>query len=106
MNKSEILEKSRAQKEDEGMLYIEDRGRRYGEIGFCSVFIVIMFFNLFTKQNNFVPYSMIFAYLSAQAYGKYRLMKSNAYKATIILAAIASLLFLVCYILEVLGIAA
>ncbi|MCI2056491.1 MAG: DUF6442 family protein [Oscillibacter sp.] len=104
MDKNEILKKSREAKEDEGVAYTEDRGRRYGVIGFCSVFIVIMLFNLFTGQNNFVPYSMFFAYMAAEAYGKYRLTKGKSLMATTVLGAIASVCFLACHILEVLHI--
>jgi hypothetical protein len=106
MDKEEILKKSREQKEDEGTVYADNKGYRYGVIGFCSVFIIIMFFNIFTKQNNFVPYSMFFAYMSAEAYGKYRAVKTKARMVTIVLAAIASVAFLACHVLEVLGIGA
>lgn len=106
MDKEEILKKSREQKEDEGTVYADNKGRRYGVIGFCSVFIIIMFFNIFTKQNNFIPYSMFFAYTSAEAYGKYRAAKATALLATTVLASIASIAFLACHVLEVLGIGA
>ncbi|MPM95106.1 hypothetical protein SDC9_142257 [bioreactor metagenome] len=106
MDKEEILKKSREQKEDEGTVYADNKGRRYGVIGFCSVFIIIMFFNIFTRQNNFVPYSMFFAYMSAEAYGKYRATKAKALMVTTVLAAIASVAFFACHVLEVLGIGA
>lgn len=106
MDKDEILKKSREQKEDEGTVYVDNKGRRYGVIGFSSVFIVIMFFNLFTKQNNFVPYSMFFAYTSAEAYGKYRITKAKSLISITILTAISSTCFLACHVLEVLRIGA
>ncbi|MEA4954533.1 MAG: DUF6442 family protein [Pseudoflavonifractor sp.] len=106
MEKEEILKKSREQKEDEGTVYADNKGRRYGVIAFCSVFIIIMAFNLFTGQNNFVPYSMFFAYMSAEAYGKYRIAKEKALMVTTVLASIASVAFLACHVMEVLGIGA
>lgn len=106
MDKDEILKKSREAKEDEGTVYAENKGRRYGVAGFCTVFIVIMFFNLFTKQNNFVPYSMFFAYIAAEAYGKYRITAQKALVVTTVLGAIASVLFLICHVMTVLGIGA
>lgn len=106
MDKEEILKRSREQKEDEGTAYADNNGRRYGVMGFCSVFIIIMFFNIFTKQNNFIPYSMFFAYMSAEAYGKYRAAKAKALMVTIVLASIASVSFLACHILTVLRIGA
>lgn len=104
MNKAEILKMSRNQKEDEGTVYTDNKGRRYGVAGFCSVFIIIVVFNIFTKQNNFIPYSMFFAYLAAEAYGKHCVTKQKSLIATMILGTIASILFLVCHILTVLGI--
>lgn len=106
MDKEEILKKSREQKEDEGTVFADNKGRRYGVIAFSSVFIIIMFFNIFTKQNNFVPYSMFFAYMSAEAYGKYRITKSKALMVTTVLASIASVAFIACHVMKVLGIGA
>lgn len=104
MDRDEVLKKSREQKEDEGAVYVENKGRQYGVVGFCTVFAIILFFNLFTRQNNFVPYSMFFAYMAAEAYGKYRIGKQKALIVTMILAAVAAVLFLVCHIFVVLGI--
>jgi hypothetical protein len=104
MNKDEILKKSRELKEDEGTIYTDNKGRRYGVIAFSSIFIIITFFNLFTSQNNFVPYCMFFAYMSAEAYGKYRATKSKTFMTTTVLASFASFAFLICYIFVVLGI--
>lgn len=106
MDKEQILKKSREQKEDEGTVYADNKGRRYGVIGFSSVFIIIMLFNIFTKQNNFVPYSMFFAYMSAEAYGKYRITKTKTLMGTTVLASMASVAFIACHVLEVLGIGA
>lgn len=39
MDKEEILKRSREQKEDEGTVYADNNGRRYGVMGFCSVFM-------------------------------------------------------------------
>ena len=104
MEKEEILKMSRSQKEDEGTVYADNKGRRYGVVGFCSIFIIIMFFNLFTNQPNFVPFSMFWAYMSAEAYGKYRITKAKTFLVTVVFAAIASAAFLACHVFEVLGI--
>lgn len=104
MDKDEILQKSREQKEDEGVVFADNNGRRFGVIGFCSVFIIIMLFNLFTGQNNHVPFSMFWSYSSAEAYGKYRVTQKKVYMTTTILAAVASLCSLACHIINTLGI--
>lgn len=106
MKKEEILRKSREEKNDEGVTYEKNEGLRFGVIGFCTIFVIIMVFNIIMKQNNFVPYSMFFGFMACEALGKYRFKKTNAYLFTIILASVASILFLACYILTVLGIGA
>lgn len=106
MDKEEILKKSREQNEDEGAVYADNKGRHYGVIAFSLIFIIIMLFNIFTKQHNFVPNSMYFAYISAEAYGKYRITKAKALMATTVSAAIASVALLACHVLTVLGMGA
>ena len=106
MNKEEILKRSREQKEDEGTVFAENKGRRYGIIMFSAVFIIITLFNLFAGQNNFAPYSMFFAYIAAEAYGRYRVELEKKLLVSAVFGAIASILFLICYILDTLGVAA
>lgn len=104
MDKDEILLKSREQKEDEGAIFADNNGRRFGVIGFCAVFCILALFNLFNGQNNFAPFAMFWAYGAAEAYGKYRAAGQKVYITTTVLAAIASLGFLACHIINVLGI--
>ena len=52
MNREEILEKSRKEKQDEGMLNAENRGRKLGMVAFCIVFIAIMLINFCTGHSN------------------------------------------------------
>lgn len=104
MNKEDILSRSREQKEDEGIIYAENKGRRYGVIGFSVMFIIIMFFNIFTKHNNFIPYCMYFGYISAEAYGRNQITHDKKLVVTTVFAAVSSILFLVCHIINVLGV--
>ncbi len=48
MNKEEILEKSRKEKSDEGLIAAENQGRKIGIGEFCGVFVFIILFNFFT----------------------------------------------------------
>ena len=105
MDKKEILEKSRAQKEDEGTVYAENKGRRFGFLGFDCVFVFLIVFNQFTNQDSLVPWSMFAAYSAAEEYGKYRITKSKAQIAGSVIFGICSVLFLVFYVKKVLGIA-
>ncbi|WP_460644181.1 DUF6442 family protein [Lacrimispora brassicae] len=87
-------------------MYADNKDRRYRVIGFCSVCIIIMLFNFFMGQNNFVLFNMFWAYISAETYGKYRITKLKTLGASIVFPAITSILFLACHVLEVLGIGA
>lgn len=104
MDKEEILKRSREEKEDEGVIFAENKGRRFGIIGFSSVFIIIVFLNLFTGQDNFVPFTLFWAYVAAEAYGKHSVTKKKVYFITAIAATVASICFLACYIMKTLGI--
>ncbi len=104
MNKEEVLKLSREQKEDEGELFAENSGRRFGVIGFSAVFVILLLFNFLTGQSNFVPFTMFWAYGAAEAYGKYCVTKKKVFLITTIFAAVASLCYLACHILSTLGI--
>lgn len=104
MEKDEILKRSREQKEDEGVTFAQNKGRRYGIVGFGCVFIVIALFNLFKGQDNFVPFAMFWAYAGAEALGQYSVTKKKSFLISTIAAAIAVVCFLACYILKILGI--
>lgn len=41
MDRDEILRRSRAEKEDEGNTFLENKGRRWGMVGFCAMTIVL-----------------------------------------------------------------
>ncbi len=53
MNKEEILEKSRKEKSDEGLIAAENQGRKIGIGVFCGVFVFIILFNFFYGQPNY-----------------------------------------------------
>ena len=50
MDRDEILRRSRAEKEDEGNTFLENKGRRWGMVGFCAMTIVLLVFNLATAR--------------------------------------------------------
>ena len=103
MNREEILARSRKENIDEGFQDAANKGRRIGLSAFCCVFIVIVVFNLFTGQDSHAPEAMFWAFLSAEAYYKYRFAKNKIYLTTTIAGAIASIAFLANYIITVLG---
>ena len=72
MEKQDILEKSRREKTDEGVAYAENEGRRYGEISFCLLIIAVLVYDFAKGLDNYLPMSLLWAYLAAQALGKYQ----------------------------------
>lgn len=103
MNKEAILEKSRKEKPDEGMLLAENRGRKLGISVFCGFYVVITVFNLFTDQSNNVPTAMFWAYIAAEALPKYQFTKNKTYLIITISGFIAALAALLNFIIEYLG---
>ena len=102
MDRDEVLKRSRAEKEDEGSIFLENRGRRFGVIGFCILYILLVVFDLFTGQSSYSIHALFWCYISLEAWGKYRASRRRAFLGTTVLAAVSSLCFLACYVLEVL----
>ena len=103
MDREEILKRSRASKEDEGVAYTENKGRRAGIVGFCGVYIAIKLFGLWAGQRSFAPDAMFWAYAAAEAWGRYRVSRRRGLLATVWLAAFISLAALACHVLPVLA---
>lgn len=102
MNKEEILNKSRQEKSDEGMLHAENLGRQYGFAVFSVVFAFIVIFNLFHGQSNYAPFAMFWAYCATESYYKYAFTKKKSFLATSVFGAVAAAASLVSFILETL----
>lgn len=78
MNKDEILRKSREQKEDEGVMYVDNSGRIYGFIGLTIMFAAHVILVLFFDGNFAIPMSLWCAFTGAECLGKY---KANSRKS-------------------------
>ena len=100
MEKQDILEKSRREKTDEGVAYAENEGRRYGEISFCLLIIAVLVYDFAKGLDNYLPMSLLWAYLAAQALGKYQARRERRFLWGIVFGAVASLCFLLCYVLR------
>lgn len=103
MDREEILAKSRKENRDEGLKNAENRGRKIGFTAFSCVFFFIVFFNLFCGKDNYVPIAMFWAFVSAEAYPKYKFTKDKSFLITTICGAMASFGALLCYVASVLG---
>ena len=102
MDRDEILRRSRAEKEDEGNTFLENKGRRWGMVGFCAMTIVRLVFNLATGQNSYSVLAMFWSYIALEAWAKYRVSRRHTFLTVAVLAAFSSLCFLACHVLGVL----
>ncbi|MGL5515091.1 MAG: DUF6442 family protein [Sporomusa sp.] len=91
MNRDEILEKSRKENVDEGLLTAQNQGRKIGSIAFCVVFIVIIVFNILNGLSTDAPLAMFWAYLAAEAYPMYKFTKNKSYIVVVIAGSLASI---------------
>jgi len=105
MEKEKILEISRKSKQDEGMEYAENQGRKIGYVVISALYIVLVVFSLFFGQTGTLHamFTLFWAFVAAEAYGKYRFTGKKTFKVTVIAGSIASVCFLACFIIDTLG---
>ena len=99
MEKQDILEKSRREKRDEGVTYAENAGRRYGMIAFCLLNSAVILYNLVKGLDSYLPLALFWGYLAAEGLGKYQVRRERKYLWVVVCGAVASLCFLLCYVL-------
>ena len=102
MDRDEILRRSRAEKEDEGNTFLENRGRRWGVAGFCSLYLLLVVFNLITGRSSYSIHALFWCYISLEAWGKYRTCGRRIFLMTAGLAVVSALCFLACNVIRVL----
>lgn len=102
MNKEEILEKSRSEKEDEGVTYAANKGRRYGVAAMCLMMIVLLAFNWFQGQNNYAILAILWAYLGLEAYGTYKVTNGKGRLVVFVCGVTASVVACITYFVTVL----
>lgn len=103
MDKNEILQKSRHSKQDEGMEFVENKGRKVGFTIFCCIFVGIVLFNAFLgNQDQAVFYavaSLFWAFLAGEAYPKFKFTGNKSSLITVIASGIATIASLANFIL-------
>ncbi len=104
MKREEILEKSRTSKEDEGVQYIENKSRKYGVIAFTTMFFIITIFNHINKIDNDIAKILFLAYLSAEAFGRYKIGNEKFFLVTTIASGLASVLTFIVYAFVTVGV--
>ena len=94
MDKEEILQKSRQERNDEGLVAARGQGQKVGVGAFCVVFAVIVAFNFANGLSSYAPMAMFWAFLAAEAYPQYRFTKNKGYLVATVAGAIACVAFL------------
>lgn len=97
--KEEILKKSRNSNKDEGIEYVENKGRKIGFTAFCIVFIFIVLFNAFRGEESYAVSSLFWIFIATEAIPKYKFTHEKVYLVTIIAGGIASIASLISFIL-------
>ena len=92
MKKEEILEKSRAEKKDEGVEFALEKGRLYGITGMTLLYLALLVFNRIYEQNNSSLFEM---------FGRYRVRKNKNSLAVGIVSILMAAGFLVSHIIMV-----
>lgn len=101
MDRDEILNRNKANKQkDEREQYIEDKAKRYGEIGLCIVFILLIGYKFYRGIPANDLLAMFWGYLGLGFVYKYRAHAKNASLVSAICGMIASVSFLIAYVIQ------
>ena len=100
MNRDEVLERSRKEKKDEGMVAAENTGRKMGFFAFMIVYLFLICINWYNKEiKTFIALQILFSvFATFEGYGKYRFTKNKWFLISTIMAGISFLIFLLLYI--------
>lgn len=101
MNRDEILNRNKANNpKDEGIEYVEDKSKRYGEIGMCIVFILLVIYNTVKGLPIYDLLAIFWGYLGVSYIYKYRANKTKKSLFTAICGMIAATAFMLSYVLQ------
>lgn len=95
MKKEEILEKSRAERIDEGEEYRVGRGRKYGVTVMLLLVMILAAFDRDTNQSCSQIMAVFWAYLSAESYGMYSAGGKKLHLVGAMVAFAAAMVFLI-----------
>lgn len=104
MDKNEILEKSRKENQlrDEGVLHAQEKGRKWGVVGFLSLFIAVQIYQLVLGLDNSLPQTFFLGYVACEALGRYQARRKKHLLVVGCLGAVGSLLSLASYVMDTL----
>ncbi len=101
MDKEKILERSRNENNDEGLNYVSSRGVRLGYKIFLLLCAVLIVVNIIFKQNSDSILVLLWGFMAADAYSRYKFTKKKYHIVLSVIAGIASISNLVNYIMNV-----
>lgn len=101
MNREKILEMSRKE-QDEGMLFAEGRGKRWGFWALLMIYLIVIGYNFWQGISNLVPASLFLAYVAAENASKYQFTREKKYLFGTLLLGAGSVLFVAVHILQTL----
>ena len=104
MDKEEILERSRRENVDEGMIDALNSGNRLGIIICTAVFSFFAIFNAVFDRNNDLLFAMYGSFIVAEAYEKYRFTGKKKLLMWSAFGILVMLLFSIHYIGEVVSV--
>ncbi|MCC0632493.1 hypothetical protein KGF45_13755 [Clostridioides sp. ZZV14-6154] len=99
MNKEEILKKSRQSNNDEGIKYIQNKGRSVGYFVFCCIYVFIILFNAYVGQESYAASSLFWAFLAAETISKYPFTHKKSYIIVGIIGTIGTIFSLINFVL-------
>ena len=99
MNRDEILAKSRAEKEDEGMQHEEHRAESRSLRTILLIAAVVVFYDIYRGQTNHAVYAITWANVAVSYFSRYRFTKKKSDLLLPILATFSCILSLITYFL-------
>ena len=69
-------------------------------IAFCLLNSAVILYNLVKGLDSYLPLTLFWGYLAAEGLGKYQARRERKYLWVVVCGAIASLCFLLCYVLR------
>ncbi len=101
MDRDEILRRNKeSNPKDEGKVYVEDKAKRYGEIGMCVVFLLLVVYNLIKGQPLDDLLAMFWGYLGVGYFYKYRKFHEKGSLISAVCGMIAAVAFLLAYVIQ------
>lgn len=101
MERDEILKRNKeANEKDEGEQYVKSKARRYGEIGLCTFFIILIVY----KMSKGIPTNDILAlfwgYIGVGFIYNYKFLKTKRALVSAVCGVIAAISFTIAYIIQ------